>query len=228
MFLDNFIIESTRRCNMCCDHCLRGNAQNKDISYKITETFLVKNEIESISLIMFTGGEPSLNPSAITDFITICENYNIDVGSFYIATNGKDCSDVFLLAMIKLYVFCTDNETSDLDISLGDFHCIEQNDDTIKKLKALSFTKERHYLNYTAVIPEGRGKGLNYLNGVTNNTVDIYPLEYDDNCISGEVYLNVKGDICTSCDLSYKRQDYHKIGNVFDQTLTDMMDIKEI
>lgn len=31
-YVSSLIIEITRRCNMACEHCLRGNAQNLDIT----------------------------------------------------------------------------------------------------------------------------------------------------------------------------------------------------
>jgi len=60
MNIDNLIIEITRKCNFTCDHCLRGEAQNKDIDHKVIDA-LLDNNIEYISNITFTGGEPSLN-----------------------------------------------------------------------------------------------------------------------------------------------------------------------
>lgn len=52
----DFAIEVTRRCNMCCDHCLRGMAQNLDIIVLPDHVF-------------FTGGEPFLNVKAINSYL---------------------------------------------------------------------------------------------------------------------------------------------------------------
>lgn len=57
----NLVIEVTRRCNMCCTHCLRGDAQDLDISDEVLET--VARNIQPSS-VTFTGGEPSLNIAA--------------------------------------------------------------------------------------------------------------------------------------------------------------------
>ena len=32
IYVESLVIEVTRRCNMRCEHCLRGDAQNLDIS----------------------------------------------------------------------------------------------------------------------------------------------------------------------------------------------------
>jgi len=38
--ISDLIIESTRRCNMTCDHCLRGKSEALNMSRDIQETFL--------------------------------------------------------------------------------------------------------------------------------------------------------------------------------------------
>ena len=56
-------IEVTQRCNLNCDHCLRGCARNVNITKEIIDKTL--DNFEHISSITFTGGEPTLNPEAI-------------------------------------------------------------------------------------------------------------------------------------------------------------------
>ena len=66
--VDTVVIEITRRCNMCCAHCLRGDAENVDINSKYVDAFF--NSFKDgafISNITFTGGEISLNIPAIRD-----------------------------------------------------------------------------------------------------------------------------------------------------------------
>ena len=58
--IDNLIIEITRRCNMACAHCLRGDAQNIDIDPSYMLKLLRDNNIDYISMVTFTGGEPTL------------------------------------------------------------------------------------------------------------------------------------------------------------------------
>jgi MoaA/NifB/PqqE/SkfB family radical SAM enzyme len=38
--VDSVVIEITRRCNMCCAHCLRGDAEAVDIQEKYIDAFL--------------------------------------------------------------------------------------------------------------------------------------------------------------------------------------------
>ena len=59
VLFNTIIIETTRRCNMACPHCIRGDAQNMDIDLYILDTFLSNFKDGYIREILFTGGEPS-------------------------------------------------------------------------------------------------------------------------------------------------------------------------
>ena len=116
----DLIIETTRHCNMTCEHCLRGNPQRK----KISRQYLISTlrQFDYINSITFTGGEPSLNPEAIEDFLHICRMNNIQAGNFYIVTNAKRSPQRFLDAVSDLHSFCSENEMSQLVISNDSYH----------------------------------------------------------------------------------------------------------
>jgi hypothetical protein len=224
MEIDNLIIEATRRCNLKCEHCLRGKAQCMDMSPDILSDFIKKNKVTGIYTLTFTGGEPSLNPEIIFKFIEICKLNKVSVGNFYIATNGTGASDQFIKALIELYLFCTDNEISRVEVSRTDYHH-DQDEDAINKLKVLKFVQEKGRLEYHYVIAEGRGKYLTKLNGTFERARRIKPSNLvfnGDDIREGEVYLNCKGDILTSRDLSYQNQDKYKLGNLKDGTIKEL------
>ena len=118
----SFIIETTRRCNMRCRHCLRGDPENKAMKRKYLDSFL--SQVGYISSVTFTGGEPTLpsGMNAICDFMDSCCKYKVDVGGFYIVTNGKVWRPEFATLVNELWVFCSDNEASGIDISGDQFH----------------------------------------------------------------------------------------------------------
>jgi MoaA/NifB/PqqE/SkfB family radical SAM enzyme len=60
--LDNVIIEITRRCNMKCEHCLRGAQQRLDIPDDVLSKFFLRIRDSYINHLCLTGGEPSLAP----------------------------------------------------------------------------------------------------------------------------------------------------------------------
>jgi len=228
MYIQNLILEVTRKCNFSCAHCLRGNAQNKNIDFAVIDA-LFNNNIDYIGMITFSGGEPSLYPEAINYFIDQCQSRGVEVGDFYIATNGGKSSGSleFLTAVMRLYCFCSNNEMSQVEISKSDYHAGQQDEEAKKRLQCLRFAGERQHLDYRYLIHEGRAKVLNELNGTIDEARRIEPekqlrRDEDENILTDELYINCKGDICLSCDLSYKRQDKNKIGNILTDRLEDL------
>ena len=52
-YIENLCVEVTRKCNMKCAHCLRGDAQNMDINTCYIDTLL--ENVSGIGSITFTG-----------------------------------------------------------------------------------------------------------------------------------------------------------------------------
>ena len=63
----SLILEVTRRCNMCCAHCLRGEAENIDMQKETIDKVL--DLVDKIECVTFSGGEPSLNLPLIQYFL---------------------------------------------------------------------------------------------------------------------------------------------------------------
>lgn len=213
MNISNLIIEATRRCNMQCEHCLRGDLQNIDMDKDHMRNLL--SQVKNIDSVTFSGGEPSLNPKAILDFIELAKYYNVWVSSFYIATNGKRISEEFIIACLKLFSFCEEKETCCVDVSCDDFHKQEHYfimEESL--LSGLSFvgvrTGDYYGKNWLA---EGRFEEV----GGRINVVESLEIDEDYGCIcEGNLYLNCFGEIILGCDWSFKNQSKHKICNVSD------------
>lgn len=110
---NSVFIEVTRRCNMCCAHCLRGDAESIDIQEKYIDAFLDSFEKGAyISSLTFTGGEISLNIPAIRYTLKAVKERGIAVGSFYMVTNGKAVDKMADLAMASLewWNYCDDKD----------------------------------------------------------------------------------------------------------------------
>lgn len=216
--LDNLMIEVTRRCNMSCEHCLRGCSENIDLNTDYIVSLL--NQIESINSVTFTGGEPSLNVQAIDYFLEKCKEKDIYIGSFYIATNGFAINENFVLACLKLYSYCSDKECCQVHVSNDYFHANEGCYST-ELLDGLSFFSRKHEKEASyniGLINEGF-YAENYGDGRENKQ---YGFEVDDNMVNdGEVYLNCEGNIISGCDWSYESQRNKKniVCNVKDNIL---------
>lgn len=108
MEINNLIIEVTRICNMKCVHCLRGTAENKTMKKEYIDSLL--NQITNISNVTFSGGEPSLNVEIMEYFLSVAKAKKINIGSFYIATNGKHVSESFVIFCLKMFSYCEEKE----------------------------------------------------------------------------------------------------------------------
>ena len=87
LYIEHLAIEVTRKCNMKCEHCLRGAAQRKTINN--TYIYKILSFIDNISSLTLTGGEPTLAMDTL-EHIRECITYsNCNVGNFYMVTNGK-------------------------------------------------------------------------------------------------------------------------------------------
>ena len=230
MELDNFVIEITRKCNLACAHCLRGTAQCKDMNPEILRQFLTDNDITYISTVSFTGGEPTLNLPFFDDFINICNELDVGVGSFYIVVNGVKVPDEFIITVAKLYAFCDDNEISQVQVSQSEYY-LNQDDREISKLKCFKFFERRTTSEKKYLIREGNAEtllsGTHYgrradIEGACKEFIDEWDDE-DNDRIYGTVYLNCNGDILPDCDLSYDSQNNYSLGNVDDVTLVEII-----
>lgn len=225
MNIDTLIIEVTRKCNFTCGHCLRGPAQNKSISFEVADKLL--SQISSIGTLTFSGGEPSLNVPFMRYFLDKAREKGVDIGNFYLATNGgkSSGSDDFIHLLMDLYLYCSDNEISAVDVSNDDWHDMNEKDENaIARLQCLRFANIKGRLDYRHVIAEGRGKTLNELNGVEDGR-KIKPDELyrEEATIQGECYVNALGDIIPGCDFSYCRQAKVKLGNILSSDLADLI-----
>lgn len=229
--IDSLVIEVTRRCNLTCEHCLRGDAEDLDLKHGVISDLFEHNDIGYISTVTFTGGEPTLNCAAIDRFIDTCNDYSVSVGSFYIVVNGVSIPDEFILTVARLYNFCDDNEISQVQVSDSHFY-YGQDIDQINKLEVFKIFSRRETSNDEYLISQGNaieyitdyvdGDGRT-INIDSENAELVTDYDYDVNCIRGTLYLNVNGDLLGCCDLSYESQEQYKLGNVKTDTLKDIL-----
>jgi len=163
------------------------------------------SKLDCISTITFTGGEPSLHPDIILETIEIAKKHSVDIGSFYIATNAKKISDEFLLALCKLYLYCSDNEISQVQWSNDLYH---DEDNEHEKLKVFSFFSPRYSKEYPMKSDYLINEGNSELNGMGSRNIEPETFEIDENnIIEGNVYLNCNGNLIAGCDFSYESQN---------------------
>lgn len=202
MNIDSLIIEVTRRCNMECGHCLRGDAQNMDIQLKHVKS--IAQKLSHVGTITFTGGEPSLASGKILEILEIFKKNDVSVGNFYIATNGKAVGDDFFLACAYWYAFCDDNEITSVSLS-NDMHHEDLKASPI--LSAFTFFHKRDWKGDN-VIAEGHAEDWGERPRPDPDQYEVETEWHPEGEIrEGDVYLNCKGNIVAGCDFSYATQD---------------------
>lgn len=213
----NLILEVTRRCNLHCAHCLRGEAQDKFTSNNIIEKAV--DTFSSFSNVTFTGGEPSLNCDGIQHFFEYAEFRNKLPESFFVATNGVTNQTKLAHVLLDGYARITktgyiDDEITALHVSKDQFH--DPVDDSV--FRGLSFYQPTGHSHTTmlndTIIPRGRALE----NGLGNEDQLKYrPKDFDldvSRTIDGQtdifvdtVYVTVNGLCHYDCDLDYNTLD---------------------
>lgn len=116
----SLILEVTRRCNMCCDHCLRGDAQNLDMEKQTVDALL--EQVGSIGTITFSGGEPSLNIPLIRYFFERAREFGVMPYAFYVVTNGKENQMDLATTLLEVYPEMEEPEYCGVSLSVDQFH----------------------------------------------------------------------------------------------------------
>lgn len=83
---ETLTLELTRKCNLTCAHCLRGDAQDAKLSYEDIDSLL--GQTEQIGTLQFTGGEPLLAIDRIRYVLEQVKALDIPVFTMLFVTNG--------------------------------------------------------------------------------------------------------------------------------------------
>lgn len=146
VYIRNFSIEVTRRCNMACSHCMRGNAMTLDISHAYIRNML--SRVRAVHNINITGGEPSLNVKAMRYLLSNLKHRGVHVDRFYIVTNGSlsSISPDFIETCCALYDYQTekveDTGRHMLELSDDRFHNSAEREKVVSRLSGLSFFRD--------------------------------------------------------------------------------------
>lgn len=99
--IDMLEVEITRKCQLKCQHCFRGDAQFVNMDIDVINAFL--DQINAVNKIVFTGGEPTLNIGGMLYFMQGVLDRNIKIQELEITTNGIFLSDVFVRFIIVAF-----------------------------------------------------------------------------------------------------------------------------
>ena len=234
-YVSDLCIELTRRCNMACAHCLRGEQQNLDISFKAINQ--IANHVKC-NTVVFTGGEPSLNIKGIDYYFKRAEAIGNIPDGFYVVTNGVDSKRMSNLALSLLNAYgliCRYNGEPDeyfcgVTVSQDRFHEVFRSPssmhdwDVLKGLAFYRYGDKSHSIdgNDDWLISSGRAEsnGIGKYPKKGNEELDYWidDMEIREGIL--EIYLNdilyvsSNGLITSNCDMSYDDIDKSNFGNL--------------
>lgn len=207
--VQDLCIEVTRRCNMACEHCLRGDAQDLDIPLEYIKKAI--EQIDEISSITFTGGEPSLNIPAIRYFFEELERQGKYVSWFYLVTNGKENQLELAIELLKAHQLTAEPDMDAVCMSIDMFHSAHKQDMAIKGLafyrEDKEHTLENDKLNW--IINAGRARD----NGFGDHDNRTYQFPDPANACSLDtvelerLYISANGNVVYDGDMSFDEID---------------------
>lgn len=134
MYLEELDLEVTRNCTLACEHCLRGEALNVNMSLETLENLF--SSVNGIGTLLLTGGEPLIAVQALERMIEIIKARDIKIGKILLITNGTILSERVIRILAELKEI---GNVFDLKVSANIFHMLE--------LERLGFVSKRNY-NY--------------------------------------------------------------------------------
>ena len=87
-------IELTRRCNLSCAHCMKGDAQNNDIHFECIDALM--RQVGLIYCLALFGGEITLCPDRFRYVLESAKRHNVRIKRLVVITNGVIKSKEFL------------------------------------------------------------------------------------------------------------------------------------
>lgn len=225
LHLKHLLLEVTRKCNMACPHCMRGNAEDLSMDYAVIDRIF--EDTRQIDRLVLTGGEPSLAPHVIQQILYRARVWKCSIHSFFCAVNAKTYSQPFVDTLCGLYDYCKHPEHCTLTVTTDPYH--EQIDPAVmERYRALPFYRPVFEHGGTLPYPileEGRAKE----NGIGQSEIPIKGSIYDADFtgfrfVCGDtVYVNAKGGVLLNADLSYQRQEEFCIGNLTEDSLPHIL-----
>lgn len=200
--VQNLQILITKKCNLNCNHCMRGKQENTSINHEIIDSIL--NQLINIGTLTIGGGEPLLEIEKIKYIFDYIIKSNIIVEDYGIITNGTIYSE----EIIKLFDYMDSyikrlNDTPDtsygkLYISYDIFHKTELERLNILK-QVLENIEKYSESKYFAGLKGIHGKLFregNAINLPNRLTIPFRPMKISMTYVGDDKKLDIKNGLC--------------------------------
>lgn len=229
--VDKLSLEVTRRCDLKCRHCFRGDAQNVDMNPNIIDT--VFSQISEIGELIFTGGEPFIALKQIIIAFYIANIYGVKINSWQIVTNGTIVNKTTLEALFNYLNQNFPHCKGLIAISYDKYHMNEINRlkiDASTKWEVLKSMCKKYNIKFELneikrIFSIGRAENLPECVSTTyllleNNFIK----DYDglNNTLNACLEISAKGDVIRP-NCTYEKADMTAYGNVLQRSLQDII-----
>lgn len=228
LVLDNLVLEVTRKCNLRCQHCLRGAAQRMDMLRHVM--FRTLRDVSDIGTLTLTGGEPSMVPDVLDELRNEIIYSRVNITRFYIVTNAHSTRNRsrFIEFLNWLHSYTDMDDENALVISQDQFHTAEH----APNFKGYEtewgddlpyFHRQGRQEYIYNVLNEGRA---NELGTATTDRKEQrgwelcqYEEHGDIHVMENELYVSANGNVTGCCDMAFRRIDREAYGNVLKEDL---------
>lgn len=225
-------IEITRKCNLMCIHCMRGDAENIDIEY----AYIVRlfSMIESINRLFITGGEPSMNLSGLRIICEEVKKNHIKLNELNITSNGYgDNMDEYFMILKELQNLCIYPERSQISISVDQYHGNrEERKYNISDSYKRYFKYKYQYPELNIIMNDNANHQVKALGRAAHNIpkaksfpIANFPIIYYEG-IYQQLYMNANGYLGVYQDCTYQEEDEQH--NQLSFNISDIRTVKDL
>lgn len=228
-------LEITRKCNLKCAHCLRGDAQHLSMKKEVVDKIL--DSSAGIKTIFFTGGEPFLEPDIIEYVVDQVIERDFECFGMAVITNGTIMNDNAIRCIKALNKFAEWSRKKYGDIakcriSISNDHFHDQESSTVCMEFYKPYAGEFLELIMHGDISDDRlvKAGRAVQTGVAESDFRkfhalprrVYINEY--NAIGCMLELSAQGNLYLPEYNSWKDIDANSIGNIMNESLVKIFE----
>lgn len=240
LILGGVMIEITRKCNMQCAHCMRGDAQNKTITKEVIDALL--NNVTEIGELNLTGGEPLLELDLIEYLVDEINRRHIKVREFKLITNGSIRNER-IIKILKKFNNKDSERLAGIGISSDQYHdkgvdvealnyysnlTTDEKQIIIKYNEGYDQESEKEPGKYSGFVVTGRAKKLmpEQMPKHGHDAERLY-IKHRIKILNGyipcQLYITVDGGITLMDNATFSMLDENLIGNLTENSLIDII-----
>lgn len=237
-YIQNLGMIVTDKCNLDCEHCLRGEKNNRCITDEIIEATL--DQVSGVGNLAIAGGEPTLVIDRLEKIISYIIKKKITLDEFTVTINGTIYSPELLELLEEINNYIGGNAVyASLAISLDKYHLKE-----IEKLNIMSeftenlnkYRESKYFYGFRPISKKLFREG-NAINLDKKLTVPLRPIKTVISYVGKKYKLDIENGLCnigplvtintdgiiTECDASNEHQEtLYNYGNVLNDSIEEV------